>query len=241
MWNETEFYRLFDQYKNHDKVRVVAYTLWEKIWCLKQGIDVMGCPVIVPLGKTEASFEELYPELAEHNTSWKEGYTGNSCPEVFVPRYTNDNYYFDMLSFIEGKGISAHRGPFRGAGDITEFKCCVLSPDAMSKLFCFETIHNNIPVVLPSPKRLLELCAGAYLFNVTGQGGAHLMTEDLTIFCEWYREDFKPIRYYYDTLDELPDVINSVNKEELSDRFEVISKKHEKVVLEQWRKLYATF
>lgn len=242
MWGETDFYRLIDKYKIHPQVKIVAYTLWEKIWCLKKGIDIMTCPVITPLGKSIKAFEYNIPK--QHSrvfTSLKDTYSGDYKNTVFVPNYCNDNVYFDMAKYLNSVGVIAYNGVFLHPQELKDFKAYVTAPDAMSKLFCFESIHEEIPVVLPSPKRLLELTKGNYLFNLTGHGGGQNLTIDLVDFCEWYKEKFKPIRIYYDTLEELPDKIASIDRDKLSPEFKRISKDLEVDVINSWKSVYASF
>jgi hypothetical protein len=241
MWNEHEFYKLFNAHRFHPQVKFVAYTLWEKIWCLKRGIDIMHCPVITPLGKSNPELDYNIPGKLNHFKALRDAYNGNAEETVFVPNYCNDNVYFKMADYLNSVGVPAYNGPFSHPDQLADFRAYVTSPDAMSKLFCFESIHSKIPVVLPSQRRLLELTKGNYLFNMTGHGGGQALTEDMTIFCEWYREDFKPVRTYYDTLEELPSKIDSIDKSSLTAIFEKLSHSLETETLTKWSKLYASF
>lgn len=233
MWHEPEFYELFNSFKEHPQVKITCYTFWEKIWCLKRGIDVLSAQVITPLGK---ALGDTIPEGASPCHSWKEAEAEQK--EVIVPGYRNDVLIGEKLKTMQ---MSVYHGKFKNVEELSGFKAYVTQPDAMSKLFVFESIHAGIPVILPSKRRLLELCKGDYLFNLTGHGGGYMLTDDLAGLCEWYNPEHAAIRFYFDSEEEIPEIVKTIDKQALLPAFKAIGAKLEKEVLTKWKKLYTSF
>lgn len=233
MWHEPEFYELFNRYKDHPQVRVACYTFWEKIWCLKRGIDVLSAPVITPLGK---ALGDTIPEGESPCHSWKEAESEQK--EMIVPGYRNDVLLGQSL---KAKELSVYHGKFKNVAELYGFKAYITQPDAMSKLFVFESLHAGIPVVLPSISRLLELSKGDYLFNLTGHGGGSMLTEDLAKLCEWYNPEHKSVRFYFESEEDIPEIVKSIDRDKLAPYFKDIAANLENSVLNKWKTLYDGF
>lgn len=239
MGQEPVYYSLFNLLKDHKQVRVVASTFWEKIWCLKNGIDILKSPVINPLGKFSNDLNGYIPNSEVYN-DWYKNNSNIKDADVFVPFYHNDNKFINLKNILENKNISVCNSTFSSTDQLKKYKAVVTLPDTFCKWFSFESIHEHIPVILPSKKMLLKFCQQPnYLFNMTGYGGAENMTEDLIDICEWYNPLFNRCRYYFDSIDEIPSIVYSINMKNAE--FNECSSIHEKNILEKWKKLYESF
>jgi hypothetical protein len=241
MINELEYYSLFEQYKNKCNVKIVASTFWEKIWCLKNKIDIMDCFVINPLGMFDNDLEKFIPQSKIYD-EWYNNTSNITEADVYVPFYRNDNIFFNLSSFLSENKITVCNTTFSNPNQLKQFKAYVTLPDTFCKWFSFEAIHLKLPVILPSKTLLLKLCKNPnYLYNVTGYGGAELMTEDLISIGEWYNPKFEKCRVYFDSFEDLPNTITSLNKQNMNSEFEKCSFQHEQEILTKWKNIYETF
>lgn len=238
MQSEPEYYELFKHTYKHEKIRVIPSTFFEKIWCLQFGIDILSIKTINPLGKISYKSESNIPTSKFYQNLYGEK---NILPDadVIVPFYRNDNHFFKMSNFLKQKNFTVYNGTFNIPSEIKKYKAYVTLPDSFCKWFSFESIHENIPVILPSKKYLLHLAKfhHDYLFNITGYGGAELLTEDLIDLCEWYNPKFNSCRFYFNNFEEIPDIINNINKYDFSKE----SAEHENDILNKWKQIYNSF
>lgn len=241
MNDQKEFYELFDKYKSHEKVRVIPFTLWEKVWCLNKGINILDREVITPLGKYSEDLDSNIPK----SQVFDDWYIKNSNlheGDVFIPFYYNDNIFFNLKSFLESKNLKVCNTTYKNINELKKYKAFVTLPDTFCKLFSFEAIHIGLPVILPSVKFLLTLSrSGRYLYNITGYGGATELTEDLIRIGEWYNLKFSRIRFYFDSFEEIPSIIQNVNKESMKEDFSILSQQYENEIIEKWKKVYENF
>lgn len=241
MMNEPNYYDMIKAFKNNSRVKFVASTFWEKIWCLKYGIDILDVPVINPLGKVDLNLEKYIPSSRIYD-EWYNNSSNITEADVYVPFYHNDNVFFNMGSFLTNNGITVCNTTFKNPNELKNIKCCVTLPDTFCKWFSFESIHLALPVILPSKEFLLELCKRSnYIFNMTGYGGAELMTDDLIKLSEWYNPKFDTCRIYFNSFDEIPSLIKFIDKQKMSDVFKECSNSHENAILNKWKNVYETF
>lgn len=241
MLNEPNYYNLIKTFKNNTRIKFIASTFWEKVWCLKHGIDIFDCPVINPLGKFDLSLEKYIPKSSVFD-EWYDNSSNITQADVYVPFYHNDNSFFNMNSFLTNNGLKVCNTTFKNPNELQNMKCCVTLPDTFCKIFSFEAIHLGLPIVLPSKQFLLNLCKMPnYLFNMTGYGGAELMTEDLINLSEWYNSKFNPCRIYFNSFEEIPNIINSINKQNMNNIFKECAVLHENEILNKWKLVYETF
>jgi len=241
MESESKFYNLFREAELNSNIRIVPYSYFEKIWCLQKGIDIMNHQHIPPLGKNLSVVKSTVPETEYFSEMY-----GNQIElpdaDVIVPIYHNDNHFFNMSEFLKSKGISVYSGGFRTISQIQKYKAFVHMPDAFSKFLCFELIHANIPAILPSKKFLYQLSKQPnYFFNIWGSGGANLLEEDWIDWCEWYDSKLTNCRFYYDSFDEIPSIIKSIDKNKMKSDFNESSKYLEDSTLEKWKTFYSDF
>lgn len=235
MSGDNEYYNLFRSAVKNPKVKIVASTFFEKLWCMQYGINIMFNPVINPLGKHESDWN--IPRASVFNKMYGEA-KGLPDADVFVPFYHNDNKFFNMSKYLRANDIYVFNGTFYSPHQLSKYKAFVTLPDTFCKWFSFEAIHNNIPVILPSAKLLLKLSKQSnYLFNITGYGGAETLTDDLIQLSEWYNPKLQQCRYYFDDINEIPNIIKTLKQFGKHD-FTRYSKVLEQSTLDEWRLIY---
>lgn len=237
MQQETEYYQLLKQHCNNKNVRVIPSTFFEKMWCLQHGINLMFTEVINPLGKHTIEQENKIPQAEIYNQWYGRAETLPDA-DIFVPFYRNDNVFIPLANVLKHLGLNVYNGTFFQVQQLRQYKSVVTLPDTFCKWLSFELIHNNIPAVLPSRKFLLELSKQSnYLFNITGYGGAELLTDDLIKLSEWYNPDFVNCRLYFDKFEDIPSIVNNIGP----CNFTKESNNHEKTILSKWKKVYESF
>ena len=241
MESESEFYSLFRNAEKNPRIKIVPYSYFEKVWCTHKGIDLMNHEHIPPCGQVSLELEKNIP-----NSDYFEDMYGKESElpdaDVIVPIYHNDNMFFGMSDFLRSFGLTVYNGSFRSIKQLKKYKAFVTLPDAFSKFLCFELIHANIPVILPSKEFLYQLSKQPnYFFNIWGSGGADLLELDWIDWCEWYDPELKDCRFYYNSFDEIPDIIKTLDNLDLKNQFERCSKYIEDRSLSKWKEFYSNF
>lgn len=241
MENQPEYYKLFKEAEKNPNIKIVPYSYFEKIWCTEKGTNLMEHEYIPPCGIHLEKNEDNIPD-----TEYFEKMYGKKVAlpdaDVIVPIYHNDNNFFKMTEFLRGKNISVYNGSFREIGDISKYKAFVTMPDAFSKFLCFELIHAHIPVILPSKEFLYTLSKKPnYFFNIWGSGGANLLQKDWIDWCEWYDPDLVDCRFYYNSFEEIPEIIKNIDKEKMKINFNRCSKFIEERTISKWKNFYKSF
>jgi hypothetical protein len=143
---------------------------------------------------------------------------------------------------LKQRGIQVYNGGFRTIDQLKKYKAFVHMPDAFSKFLCFELVHAHISAILPSKNFLYELSKSSnYFFNIWGSGGADLLEKEWIPWCEWYDPELTKCRFYYDSFDQIPTIINSINKESMTKEFERCSKYLENDTFYKWKNFYDKF
>lgn len=241
MESETRFYELFSKAEQNSNIKIVPYSYFEKVWCTQKGTNLMKHYHIKPCGINLNKNESNIPKTAYFKEMYGEN---NQLPDadVIVPIYHNDNKFFKMSDFLKQREIQVYNGGFRTIDQLKKYKAFVHMPDAFSKFLCFELIHSHIPVILPSKDFLYELSKQSnYFFNIWGSGGADLLKKEWIPWCEWYDPELTKCRFYYDSFDQIPTIINSIDKESMKDEFERCSKYLRDDTLSKWKTFYNNF
>ena len=241
MESEKEFYRLFSKAEENPNIKIVPYSYFEKVWCKEKGTDLTNHQHIKPYGININDHEENIPE-----TEYFERMYGkeNELPDadVIIPIYHNDNIFFNMKEFLSNKNIQVYNGGFKTIDQLKKYNAFVTMPDAFSKFLCFELIHAHIPAILPSKDFFYELSKRPnYFFNIWGSGGANLLQKDWIDWCEWYDPELTNCRFYYNSFDEIPEIILSIDKQSMKDEFDRGSKYLEANSLSLWKNFYEKF
>jgi len=241
MESEKRFYELFGRAEQNPNIKIVPYSYFEKVWCTQKGTNLMEHQYIKPCGMYLKDSEDNIPETAYFSEMYGEQ-SESSNADVIVPIYHNDNRFFNMQEFLSKNNITVYNGGFRNIDQLKKYKAFVTMPDAFSKFLCFELIHAGIPAILPSKDFLYELSKRPnYFFNIWGSGGADLLEKDWIDWCEWYDPKLTNCRFYYNSFDEIPEIIKSIDKESMEVSFENASKYIEKKSLNLWKKFYSEF
>lgn len=240
MESESRFYELFSKAEQNPNIKIVPYSHFEKIWCTQKGTNLMNHNHIKPCGINLVDDNNI-PETLYFKEMYGEDLQLPDA-DVIIPIYHNDNSFFRMSDFLNQNGITTYNGGFRSIKQLKNYKAFVTMPDAFSKFLCFELIHAHIPVILPSKDFLYELSKRPnYFFNIWGSGGADLLEREWINWCEWYDPELVKCRFYYDSFDEIPLIVNSIDVNAMYTEFERCSKYLQNNSLTNWKNLYDNF
>jgi|DEB0MinimDraft_10_1074344.scaffolds.fasta_scaffold09337_2 hypothetical protein len=241
MEDQTKFYELFSKAEENPNIKIVPYTYFEKIWCKEKGTNIMDRQHIPPCGINLPQFEQYMPSSKVYDSNYGKKVDIPDA-DVIVPIYHNDNRFFNMTEYLTQKGINVYNGGFRFIEQLKKYKAFVTMPDAFSKFLCFELIHSKIPVILPSKDFLYQLSKKPnYFFNIWGSGGANLLQKEWIDWCEWYDPNLNECRFYFDSFEEIPEIIKSIDKESMEVSFENASKYIESKSINLWKNFYSEF
>jgi hypothetical protein len=232
---DSSYYELIKKYSNHEKVKLIPYTEFEKVWLNRFNIDTkyetikpIGLVISEPLSK-----EEQYSIGFDGDYEMSLG-----GGDVLVSRYHNDNIFQSSKSICESFGLVANHAKYRGSVELEMlsklYQCFLIFPDAYSKFTAFELMQLKMPVILPSENLLLKLYKKPNYFFSTG------ITPNTVKYCEWYNEYYEKFAVYFEDLDGIPDAVQMVkdHKDEIYDIMNTISKIHTEKTLNQWREVY---
>ena len=240
METEYEFYELFSKAEQNPNIKIIPYTHFEKVWCDHKGTIITN-ETIRPNGNTIGNHDFNIPNIEFYKNEYG---TEKELPDadVIVPIYFNDNVFFKLGDYLRNKNLKVYNGGFISLNQLKKYKGFVTMPDAFSKFLAFELIHAHIPAILPSKNFLYELSKkSGYFFNIWGSGGAELLQKEMIDWCEWYDPRLQNCRLYFDTFDEIHDIVNRINIDNMKENFINASNVLEQDSLNGWNKLYNTF
>jgi hypothetical protein len=223
LFGDTEWTKLFDKANDFPNVKIVPYTLFEKVWADANGIRTENWEVITPLGKWAAT-----SDLVEKDN------------DVWVGMYWNDNKFMNLKQKLLDMGVKAQGGDGERYADVNELKrhyAMITLPDAPSKLICFELIHLGVPALLPAKPLMKQLK------NTEGYGiplAPAQFDDNIIDVLEWYDPELEDCRYYYNSFEEIPKLITSIkhSQDVIRENCEYHSQRLEEKILEQWKNLY---
>jgi hypothetical protein len=234
MYEDVNYHELIKKYIDHEKVKFIPYTEFEKVWANKFNIQFSN-EVIRPIGLS------IDKKLSEFDSDI--GFDGDySCPkkprDLLISRYHNDNIFQDSKSICKSFGLSSEIAKYRGYSGLEELKnlysAYLIFPDQYSKLVTFELMNIGIPTIIPSEKFLLNLITRPnYWF------GSGIIKETISL-CEWYNEYYDKFALYIDDYSEIKDAVDTINlhKTEICGIMKTCSETHIQKTLDQWRSIY---
>jgi hypothetical protein len=201
-------------HKKLNKITYIPYTDFERIWCGKHNVFLHE-RAIMPIGRylqhinDEALIKECFKELKTNHRTKEKNHT------IFLQNYNNHKDFMDLSKFLYDRGISVDFGSYVNIAELQDYLAIVVLPDQFSKYFTFESIQNNLIVILPSPNFLMQLVRQpGYYFNIEGSKGQ--LTQDYINLCEWYK--YPECRFYFDSFDELIHIIKNLTPELIAEK-----------------------
>jgi len=232
---DSSYYQLIKNYSNHEKVKLIPYTEFERIWLNRFGIDTKY-ETIRPIGlviSDELSKDEQYSIGFDGN--YEMDFTGG---DVLVSRYHNDNIFQDSKEICESFGLVARHAKYRGSLELEKlsklYDCFLMFPDAYSKFTTFELMQLGMPVILPTEKLLLNLSRKSNYFFSTG------VNEQTVKYCEWYNEYYEKFAVYFEDIDGIGEAVELVkqNREDILKIMGECAHIHKEQTMNQWKEIY---
>lgn len=187
-----------------DKVKMVPYTEYEKIYCGRQDIFLRE-PVLLPYGR------EIRTINHPHLSSKTQDFSGMTKPKLetyFVSDYDNDKEFAQLGNILKAAEISVVCGQFDSIEDLKQYRGLIHMPNAFSKFFAYELLVNKIPVFIPNEDLFLTLnntfsfgkASPQYKFII--DGGYGICPKEYVSFCVWY-SSFPRARKYFNSFADL--------------------------------------
>jgi len=195
------------------KVLYLPYTDFERVWCGKHGIYLHE-RAVMPLGKYVEHINDKGLMEEYFKTTDTSRRTKDIGETVFLQRYYNHSHFMNLRDDIASHDISVDIGSYHHLHELHPYKALVVLPDQFSKYFTFESIQEEVVVILPSMKFLMELVPRhGYFFNIEGSGGR--LTNEYINLCEWYK--YPEARIYFDSFGELMDILKNLTPEKIAE------------------------
>lgn len=225
---DKKYYQSIRNIKNLSNVTIIGYTPFENYYAnILRNVDV-GNLCIKPIGKIGDVYSSYTSTIVEDKKN-----------TFIVGPYHNDNLMMNLKSKVETLGIKVFNGRYNGPKDLAEFAGVIHIPYAWSNLAFFEAIQLEIPFFIPSLNFL------KYFIHTNIDGlkkdcffWSPPLKENLLHLSEWYCEEFKEAMVYFDSWEDLKNKIDSLNYTEHKKKLRIIGDKHEKDMLEKWRKIF---
>jgi hypothetical protein len=239
MHGDAEYYNLFRQALELDRVKVIPYTEFERVWMAQYNI-YCDHETVRPIGKT------IEDPLSEKDTSDNlVGFSGDHelkdsqmKGDVLVSRYHNDNIFQDSKLICEEQGLIARHAKYRGPQElesiVNNFTCFLMHPDAYSKFTAFELMQMRMPVILPSEEYFFKMSRMPRYFFSTG------VVANTVGMVEWYNEYYSKYAVYFDDHTQIKECVEIIkdNKEEICAIIKECAEEHSVKTLDQWRRIY---
>jgi hypothetical protein len=236
MEGDSEYYSLFREATKWDRVKIIPYTEFERVWASQHDINITE-EVIRPIGITSDTLlnGEEPDGMVGFGGDYEEIVEGG---DILISRYHNDNIFQNSQKMFEKMGLKATVCKYKGRKGLENlskiYNAFFILPEQYSKLVAFELMHLKMPVILPSDKLLLHL---ARIPNYWFGSGLYNQTVDI---CEWYNEYYDKFAVYVEDFSEIPEAYQTIltHKKQICDIMEECSIIHKEKVLNQWRKIY---
>jgi len=114
---------------------------------------------------------------------------------------------------------------------LSTYKAIIMLPYQVSIMKMMENIRYGVPMIIPSEKLMRELIKGNYsfaakqLFNIPN---------GVRKYIEFYNDDFRDLFIYFDTFNDLPNIIKSTDFKTIREKEKKFMKLYEKTVLKMW-------
>lgn len=218
MDTEKGFHRLLQEVQSNgtylNKVLYLPYTDFERVWCGKHNIFLHE-RAVMPTGKYPQHINDpnlILECFKPTNTMYRYKELSET---IFLQNYHNHHSFMNLSKYLYDQGISVDFGSYSNIKELQKYKAIVVLPDQFSKYFTFESIQEELVVILPSPKFLMELVKKpGYYFNVEGSSGQ--LTPEFINLCEWCK--YPETRVYFDSFDEMIYKIVHLNETVLQEK-----------------------
>lgn len=217
---DSEYFYLWNNNLNNEKVKIISYTPFEYIYARQRGINLSSFTIKPISGITQEELISSIPSSIDKKSTF------------FIPPYHNDNIYMNLSQKCQSLGISCYTGRYNGPLDLKDFRGVIHIPYAWSNLALFEGINLGIPYLIPSINFLIEMSRKNNFFWSPPFQIANLR------YSEWYCEELNNLFIYFNSWEDLRNKTNNYNRDKLKDKLYSYSKIHRETELEKWKNIF---
>ena len=218
MEREYRFFELLQKVQSDKqylkKITYIPYTDFERIWCGKFNIFLHE-RAIMPIGKYEQHINDAKDIIASFDTKNTTYRTKDLSDTIFLQKYHNHHQFMNLSKYLYDHEISVDFGSYVDLKELHDYKAMVILPDQFSKYFTFESIQEEVIIVMPSHKFLMELVSKpGYYFNIEGSSGR--LIHEFVNLCEWYK--YPEARIYFDSFEEMIYILKNLTPEIIQEK-----------------------
>lgn len=216
---DSEYFDLWKNNLNNEKVKFISYTPFEYIYARQRGVPISDFVIKPVAGFINNGVTTGIPS----------GINKESC--FFIPPYHNDTIFMNLQAMCSSLGIYSYSGRYCGIQDLVGFKGIIHIPYAWSNLALFEAIKMGIPHLIPSRYFLENLStSGNFFWSPPFQ-------REYIEYSEWYNNAHKDLFVYFNSWEDLKDkTLNCDFCDVTANRLKFIAK-HEEAELIKWENI----
>jgi len=223
---DKEYYDLINDIKNRPNVSIIGYTPFENYYANNIRNLSIGNECIKPIGQMGEVYKNYTSTIVE-----------NKDKIFIIGPYHNDNLMMNLKEKVVSLDIKVFNGRYHGPKDLAEFAGVIHIPYAWSNLAIFEGIQLRIIYFIPS-LTFIKFLIHTDIDKKDSFFWSPPLKEEILNISEWYCEEFKDVFIYFDSWDDLKYKIENLNYIRQKEILKNIGIKHEKEMLEKWKKYF---
>jgi hypothetical protein len=218
--NEVDYYEQLGRAVIENKnLTVVENNPYEVFHACKKGVFIPNYYLIRPLGFAPPevmgkTYNETHEEIAviEHT---------NQDKKLAIPKLKELNIPLAQLP---------HR--YGGPLVLATYKAVLMLPYQVSIMKMMENFRYGVAMIVPSEKLFRELIQEeSYEF---AEKDLQDIPDGFTNYVEWYNKEFKGLFVYFDSWEELPEIIKKTNFDALKQKVKKYIEQYQKKALNLW-------
>ena len=234
-------------YKKFDKpIYTVAATRYEAPftgdnekwdWLNQELVAMIDSGQLIPIANNR--YDQLYcerftnrnwnyvPSVCDYTNATYNPLDGKGC--VIASRR---NYNIDDCKHISSLGRHSWK-------DLYSHKAIIHIPYNVSIMSAFEQYAANVPLLFPTIRfgRMLPDYLSELMFEGNSRVHPDLCSDKMLSFGDFYNKDAMPHVILYDSFEEIPELLSSVDLKEVSNNMKEFNVKKKNMVTKEWEKL----
>jgi len=225
--DENEYYKQFGHaIMNNKNVIVVENNPFETFYACQKKVYIPNYFIIRPIGYSPIDViddkDNVYHDvIGVINSSYQDD-------KITIPELKKYNIPYKKL-------LHQYGGPLV----LATYKAIIILPYQVSVMKMMENFRYGVAMILPSKELLKKLCEDRKYEFAAKDIVKNL--ENVEKYVEWYNHDFDGLFVYFDSWEELPDIIKNTDFDALKEKEKKFMEEYEKKALNLWAQVFDIF
>ncbi len=128
--------------------------------------------------------------------------------------------------------------PYGGPSALASYKCLLYLPYQVSVMGFFENLRAGVVYLLPTVRFFEEIVDSDPGYDYWGKDLLHERYGPHGNWAEWWRPEFKDALLFYDSWEEVPKLLETVDFDKQREKAIAFMTQFEKTTLDQWREIF---